>query len=98
MNELSGRQRRFLRGLGNGLKPVVNVGKEGVSPKLLGAIEEAYSNRELIKIKLGRGCPLNRKEVGPALARETASHLVQILGQTLLLFRPDEENPGIRLP
>ena len=87
MNELNGKQRRFLRGLGNRLKPSVNVGKEGVSPELLRSIEDAYANHELIKIKLERGCPRDRKEVGPVLARETDSHLVQILGQTVLLYR-----------
>ena len=97
MNDLSGKQRRFLRGLGNGLKPCVNVGKEGVSPELLGAIEDAYSNQELIKIKLERNCPIDRKEVGPVLARVTDSYLVQILGQTVLLYRPHED-PTIRLP
>ena len=98
MNELNGKQRRFLRGLGNRLKPSVNVGKEGVSPELLRSIEDAYSNHELIKIKLERGCPKDRKEVGPMLARETDSHLVQILGQTVLLYRADEKNPAIQLP
>jgi RNA-binding protein len=98
MNDLSGKQRRFLRGLGNRLKPTVNVGKGGVSPELLRAIEDAFSNQELIKIKLERGCPIDRKEVGPALARDTDSYLVQILGQTVLLYRQDEENPTIRLP
>ena len=98
MNDLSGKQRRFLRGLGNRLKPCVNVGKEGVSPGLLRCIEDAYSNHELIKIKLERGCPMDRREAGPVLARETESQLVQILGQTVLLYRANEENPVLKLP
>ena len=98
VSELIGKQRRFLRGLGNRLKPTVKVGKEGVSTEVLRSIEEAYANQELIKIKLERSCPLDRKEAGPLLARKTSSHLVQILGQSVLLFRPDEEDPSIQLP
>ena len=96
--ELTGKQRRFLRSLANQLKPIVYVGREGITAGLLRSVEEAYSNHELVKIRIERGCPLNRKEAGQQLAARTGSHLVQILGQTVLLYRPDPEEPEIQLP
>jgi RNA-binding protein len=98
MEELKGKQRRYLKGLANQLKPTVYLGKEGISPALLRSIEDAYNTSELIKVKLEQNCPLDRKELGPRLAEETSSYLIQILGRTLLLYRPDAEEPKLQLP
>ena len=98
MENLTGKQRRYLRGLGNQLKATVYVGREGISEGILQSIEEAYNTGELIKVRVERNCPVPRKEAGPRLAEETGSHLVQVLGQTVLLYRPDEEEPKIQLP
>jgi RNA-binding protein len=98
VDELSGRQRRFLRGLGNQLEATVYVGREGISEPLVRALDEAFSNHELVKVRIERGCPLDRKDAGPRLAEAASAHLVQILGQTVLLFRRDPEKPRIELP
>ena len=98
MDELTGKQRRYLRGLANQLKAMVYLGKEGISVAVLRAIEEAYANQELIKIRLERACPLERQEAGRLLAEATRSHLVQVLGHTVLLYRPDPEEPRLQLP
>ena len=97
MDELTGKQRRYLRSLGNQLKAKVFVGREGISAAVLLSIEEAYANRELLKLKLERSCPLDRKEAGQKLADATKSHLVQVMGQTVLLYRADPEEPQIDL-
>ena len=98
MPELKGKQRRFLKGLANQMKPSVFVGKEGVTPALLRSIEQAYNTSELIKIKLERNCPVDRRELGPLLAAETNSALIQVLGHNLLLYRSDPEAPKLQLP
>lgn len=98
MEELTGRQRRFLRGLGNPLQAVVYVGKEGITEGVLRSIEEAYHRGELIKIRLERNCPLERREAGRQLAEKTQSRLAQVIGQTVLIYRPDPEKPAIALP
>lgn len=96
--DLKGKQRRFLRGLGTGLRPSVFVGKEGISEALVKSVEDAYANSELVKVRLERNCPLDRKEAGPKLAGATDSHLIQVLGRTLLLYRPDPDEPTLQLP
>ena len=98
MEELKGKQRRYLKSLANQLRPMVYMGKEGISPALLNSIEDAYNTSELIKIKLEQNCPIDRKELGPQLAEQTRSYLIQILGRTLLLYRPDAEKPKLQLP
>ena len=98
MIPLRGKARRYLRSLGNQLSPTVYLGKEGISPALLRSIDEAHAYQELIKIKIERSCPLNRKEAGDHLAAATESYLVQVLGNTVLLYRPDPDKPKIVLP
>jgi RNA-binding protein len=97
-SKLNGKQRRFLRGKGHALEPVVLVGKEGVTDALVGAVGAALGTHELVKIKVGGNSPEGRHEVAEALATRTDSELVQVLGNTVLLYRPDPEEPKIELP
>ena len=62
------------------------------------SLSEAYANSALVKVRVERSCPLSRKEAAPELARATNSPLIQILGRTVLLYRPDPDEPTIQLP
>lgn len=90
--QLSGKQTRFLRGLGHHLQPVVMVGKGEISTNLVKSVSEALETHELIKIKLQEGCIIDRKEVADILANRCDAAIAQILGRTILLFRPSEDN------
>ena len=95
---LTGKQRRFLRSLGHHLDAVVQVGKQGVSDAVVAAADAALAAHELIKIRCASECPQDRDEVAAALTTAVAAELVQKLGRTLLLYRPDPERPRIALP
>ena len=95
--KLTGKQVRFLRGLGHHLQPVIMIGKDELSSKVEKASNEALETHELIKVKLQEGCMLDRKDVASQLAELTSSQVVQILGKTILLYRQAEE-PAIKLP
>ena len=96
--ELTGKDRRALRALGHHRKPVVFVGKDGVTDAVVTAVAEAHAGDELIKVRVLDTCEDDRNEVAAALAERTGSALVQVLGRTLLLYRPDPESPEIHLP
>ncbi len=98
MEELRGKQRRFLRAQGNVIKPTVYLGKEGVSEALLKSLNQAFNNQELVKVRIEKASDLERKEAAQQLAHAAAAHLVQVLGNTLLLYRPDADEPRIKLP
>ena len=98
MIQLTSKQRAHLRGLANRLNPVVHVGTEGVSEKLLTSASEAFNKRELIKVRAQEGAP------GPikAIANDIASHLsgvhvIQTIGHIAVLYRPHPEDPQIQL-
>ena len=98
MIQLTSKQRAHLRGLANRLKPVIHVGTEGASEKLLASASEAFNKRELIKVRAQEGAP------GPikAIANDIASHLpgvhvIQTIGRIAVLYRPHPEDPKIQL-
>jgi RNA-binding protein len=97
MEKLSGKQVRALRALGHHLHPVVMIGRGALSDPVLASVEEALSAHELIKIKLQEGCELDRREAAAALAEACAAGVVQVLGKTILLYRPGDP-PVIELP
>ena len=74
------------------------LGKEGLSAAVIRSLNEAYANSELVKVRCERNSPLDRREAGEQLAAATGSHLVQVLGNTLLLYRPNPNDLQIALP
>ncbi len=95
--KLTGKQVRFLRGLGHHLHPVVMIGKEEINAAVVAATDEALAAHELIKVKLQEGCLGDRKNVAAELASITGSEIAQILGRTFLLYR-QADDPRIILP
>ena len=47
--ELSSKQRAFLMSLANDIDPVVQIGKNGVSPEAVKSADETFNTRELLK-------------------------------------------------
>ncbi|HOD83596.1 MAG TPA: YhbY family RNA-binding protein [Phycisphaerae bacterium] len=94
MNELSGKQKRQLRAMGQRLKPLVEVGRAGESDELLANLADRLARHELVKVRLPALPRDQRKELADDLARRTASHLVGTLGRTALLFRSSEDLPS----
>lgn len=90
--KLTGKQVRFLRGLGHHLKPLVLVGREEITDKLISSVEAVLNTRELIKVKVQNNCAMDRKEVAEALSSACGAAVAQVLGRTILLYR---ENPDL---
>ena len=97
-DDLTGKQRRHLRRLGHGLKPVVLVGKAGSSETVAQAVDVALTDHELIKIKVLDLSPAPTREVAAHLASTTGAALAQVLGRTALLYRAHPKEPQIQLP
>ena len=94
---LSAKQKRYLRGLGHHIDPVLKTGKEGLSDTMLLEIHEALEKDELIKVKIGKG-PLHRKDAVEILTHKLSGEVVQLLGKNILLFRQKKDESRIHLP
>lgn len=96
---LTSKQRAHLRGLAHSLKPLLHVGKEGVTPEVVRAAVELFHTRELLKVKVLEAAPGAPREEAEALVRELeGTYLVQVTGRTAVLYRPDPDQRTIRLP
>ncbi|MDQ3364456.1 MAG: ribosome assembly RNA-binding protein YhbY [Myxococcota bacterium] len=95
---LTGKQRRHLRALAHDLRPLVQIGKDGIDDGLVAAIDRALTDHELIKIKVGDAAGVDRHDAAADLATRTHSEIAQVLGHTVLLYRPHPEEPTIVLP
>lgn len=99
MATLTPKQRMKLKALAHSLKPVLYVGKEGVTEMTVRAVEEAFNTRELLKVKVQESAPESAKETGALLAGRAADvHLVHVIGKTVILYRRHPERPLIDLP
>jgi RNA-binding protein len=94
---LTGKQKRYLRGLGHALRPVITVGKGEISEALVSETSEALKSHELIKVKILESCLMERNEVAAGLAASCEAEVAQILGRTFLLFKR-AETPRLELP
>lgn len=93
---LSGKQKRYLRGLASCDKTIFQIGKDSLSDNLIEQVDHAIEARELVKISVLKNSPVDIEETAFDLARLTDSELVQIIGRTIVLYRPSR-NPKIVL-
>lgn len=98
MRDLTGKQRRHLRALGQRLTATLHVGHEGVSDALVAQAEAQLEVHELIKVRVGDNAPDDRHETAETLAARTRAHLAQVIGRTALLYRRRKDEPRIVLP
>lgn len=69
------------------LKPIFQVGKHGVTLKLIEGVNEALNKRELLKINILSNCPYDKDEVFFDIIRLTQASEVQRIGKTLVLYK-----------
>lgn len=97
----AGDLRRALRGHGHGMSPLVQIGKSGVTEGVIAQIHQALADHELIKVKIGGECPIDRHAVADQLGGEPGVNVVQMVGRVLLLYKRHPRTPryeGKRAP
>jgi RNA-binding protein len=101
VKQLTGAQKKYLRGLAHNRKPVVFIGQNRLTENLIKALLEAIAHHELIKVKC---IDFKEKEQKKALVAEiekTADcSLVGMLGHILTFYKEssDPEKRNILLP
>lgn len=101
MEKLKGYQKKYLRGLVHGMKPLVFVGRKGISPAVIKAVDESLDRHELIKIKFVDIKEKSRKEeIAGIIEKETISEMVGMIGHIAIFYRQhkDAEKRSIHIP
>lgn len=86
---LSYAQRKKLKALAHHLKPVVQIGKKGLTEDVVKAIESELINHELIKVQFV-DFKEEKKEMLGEIVERTAAEMVALIGHKAILYR---ENP-----
>ena len=89
MPALNNAQVRDLKARGQLLKPALKVGKEGLTPQFLTALDDALKHNELLKVKFDHHKE-QKKELARQIAEKTRSQIVMRVGNVVVLYRPKE--------
>ena len=85
---MTSKERAKLRAEANGLDPIFQIGKEGVTDAVIAQIEDTFNTRELFKIKVHlESAPESPKEIAQKLAEATGCDVIQVIGGTIVVFR-----------
>lgn len=93
---LSADRKKKFRALGHNLNPIVTIGDNGLSEGLLGELNRALDDHELIKVKLAIVEREDRQAMLKQLAELRGVELVQQVGKVALLYRANPKpNPKL---
>lgn len=95
---LTGKQKRFLRSMGNEMEPTLMLGKGGITDNVVTQAHEALEANELIKGRVLPNLLDAPKSVAEELAGRVEAELVQVIGRNFLLYRRSEKKAQIVLP
>ena len=101
MEKLKGYQKKYLKGLVHGIKPLVFVGQKGLSSTVTQAVDESLEKHELIKVKfIDFKEKSQKKEMTGLIEKETVSELVGMIGHMAIFYREqkDPEKRKIKVP
>ena len=89
---LTSKQRAFLNSQAHSLKPIVQIGKNGLNDQIKTSIRQALDARELIK-----NTDENIHEVAEILEEEIGVDTVQKIGRILILFKQSSKKENRKL-
>lgn len=95
---LSEPQKKYLRGLGHQLKPVIMIGDAGLTDAVLAEFDTTIAHHELIKVRVRAGDRQARDEIIDDLCRRGEASLVTRIGNVALVYRRNDQKPRIALP
>lgn len=91
------KQRAYLRKLSQNLDPIFQVGKSGVTPELVKAVDDALKVRELVKMNVLPTCEDDLELVADKVSKRTHSDVVMMMGHRFVVYRRAKK-PVIEFP
>ncbi|RVU54917.1 ribosome assembly RNA-binding protein YhbY [Anaerosphaera multitolerans] len=94
---ITGKQRSYLKSIANNTKPLIQVGKNGITDSLIKQIDELLEAHEIVKISVLKNSPLFARDITEEITDSTNSEFVQQIGNKLTIYRESKENKKIEL-
>ena len=78
-----------LRGTAARMEASTHIGKNGVTPSLIEEVSRQLKDNKLVKVKLLKSAldEMTRDEIAKLLAEKTNSELIEVKGNTVVLFK-----------
>ena len=99
VKQLSNTQKQYLRRLAHDLRPVVQIGKNGLTDQIHTTIDHELNAHELIKIKF-MDFKEEKRELTEELVEASNGTLIGLIGNIAILYREqsDPDKRRIQLP
>jgi RNA-binding protein len=96
MSVLSAPQRVYLRSLARNLRPAAQVGKAGLEPGVIAHVRALLERQELVKLRLLSSAGEDRRLAAQELAQACKAEMVDLVGRSVVLYRPNRSLPAHR--
>ncbi len=83
--------KQALKAKAHHLKPVVLLGAKGLTPAVVSETNLALLTHELIKVKINGAEKTERQAMATDLCQQLQAELVQLIGNTAVLYRKNIE-------
>ena len=94
---LTSKQRAFLFLVSHSLKPIVQIGKNGLNDQIKTSVRQALDARELIKVTLLQNTDEDIHEVADILEEEIGCDTVLKIGRILILYKESSKKQNRKL-
>lgn len=97
---ITSKQRAFLRKQANGLEPIFQIGKAGITDEVISQLALALETRELIKVHVLETSLLDTKDALNEVSKKLKAEPVQAIGSKFVIYKRanKEKNRKIELP
>jgi len=86
------KQIKTLKSLAMTLKPLYQIGKDGLSNNFIEIINKGLEANELLKIRVLNNSSTLVKEAALDISSKTNSFIVQVVGKVITLFKESKEH------
>jgi RNA-binding protein len=90
METISASEKKQLKAKAHHLKPVIQIGRKGLTKALIKAVDDALFIHELIKIQF-LDYKEEKKYIATEIANDTESAIVDMIGNVLILYKENQE-------
>ena len=91
MRRLSSLERKQLRGLAHDLRPLLHVGKDGLSDAVVRQLDQALNAHELVKVKFLASDRDQKRAAGAAIEERLHCEIAGLIGHVAIVFRQHPE-------
>ncbi|NYA64169.1 ribosome assembly RNA-binding protein YhbY [Lactobacillus salivarius] len=89
--KLRGKQKRYLRSEAHHLKPIFQIGKDGLSEVWLDEVLKALDKRELLQVNILQNSLVEVEDVKEFIENNSDAQVIQTIGNVLVLFKKSDK-------